>query len=125
MAFVKNPVSGVLAANIVEDTSVNGTLQENVLTGAGSIFLIRIDNTANSAETVYLKLYDATSGITVGTSRPAAIFACPASSSRQYSIAGGIVFASGVCYAIVKTAGLQGDSSNNPSGTVKLYLATS
>lgn len=124
MAFVKNPVAGALAANIVEDVSTNGTSQDNCLPGAGTIFLIRIDNSANSAETVYLKIYDATS-CTVGTDRPAAIFSCPASSTRQYSIPDGIVLAAGLTYAMVKTAGLQGASSDNPSGTVKLYIATS
>lgn len=123
MAFVKNPVAGVMAANIIEDTAANATKQENVLTGAGSLYVVRIDNSANATEAVYLKLYDATSGITVGTSRPAAIFSCPVSDSKQYSIAGGIVFSTGITYAVVKTAGLQG--SANPSATVKVYLQTS
>tara|TARA_Y100001973_G_scaffold69538_1_gene101471 strand:- start:236 stop:610 length:375 start_codon:yes stop_codon:yes gene_type:complete len=124
MAFVKNPVAAKLANNIIEDVSANGTAQANVLSGAGTIYMIRIDNSANSAETVYLKIYDATSA-TPGTTRPAGIFACPASSSRQYSIPDGIVLSSGLTYAVVKTAGLQGNDTNNPSGTVKLYIATS
>ena len=123
MAFVKNPRAGTLTANIIEDTNANATKQENVLTGAGSLYVVRIDDSANSTEAVYLKLYDATSGVTVGTSRPAAIFSCPVSTSRQYSIAGGIVFSSGITYAVVKTAGLQG--AVNPSAAVKVYLQTS
>jgi len=121
MAFVKNPVAGVLAANIVEDINGNATAQANVLSGATTLYMVRIDNSSNSAETVYLKLYDATSA-TVGTTRPAGIFSCPASTSRQYSVPDGITFSSGITYAVVKTAGLQG--SSNPSATVKVYLAT-
>ena len=33
MAFVKNPVAGVLAANIIEDTAAAATAQANVLSG--------------------------------------------------------------------------------------------
>lgn len=123
MAFVKNPVAGNVATNIIEDTNANATKQENVLGGTGTIFIVRIDNSANNTEAVYLKIYDATSGITVGTSRPANIFACPVSSTRQYNIPDGITLTAGLTYAVVKTAGLQG--SGNPSATVKVYIATS
>tara|TARA_R110002110_G_scaffold18524_6_gene77762 strand:+ start:1253 stop:1621 length:369 start_codon:yes stop_codon:yes gene_type:complete len=121
MAFVKNPVAGVLAANIIEDTAAAATAQANVLSGATTLYMVRIDNTANSTETVYLKIYDATSA-TVGTTRPSGIFSCPASSSRQYSVPDGITFSAGITYAVVRTAGLQG--AVNPSATVKVYLAT-
>jgi len=124
MAFVKNPVPGVLAANIFEDVAANATGQDNLLGGTGTLYMARIDNSANSAETVYLKMYDIANP-TIGTSRPIVILPCPASSTRQYNWPDGVVFTSYVSYAVVKTAGLQGSTSDNPSGVVKVYLATS
>ena len=109
---------GLIYANkLISDTSAGTTVQDNVITGGGSIFWVIIDNTNNSAAS-YLKFWDATGSVTLGTTDPVVILKAPASTKLQYSFPRGIAFGSGICYACTNSAGTAGTSA--PSSAVSI-----
>lgn len=100
------------------DSSANSTAQQ-AETGSGTLFMVDIDNTANSAAT-FIKMYDATS-ITVGTTVPDWIFKAPGGVRRVYTIPTGLAFSTGLGYAAVTQGGTAGTTS--PTSAVVLKLA--
>jgi hypothetical protein len=114
-------LGGNLSTDIIEDTSVNSTAQNNV-TGAAAVFFgVFIDNTANSAAS-YVKIYNH-AGPTVGTTDPDFVFICPASSTRQYTMAGGVALGTALSYACTTSGGTAGTASPSNAVLVRI-LAT-
>tara|TARA_R100001129_G_scaffold181778_1_gene161489 strand:- start:348 stop:713 length:366 start_codon:yes stop_codon:yes gene_type:complete len=111
-------LGGNLSTDIIEDTSVTSTGQDNV-TGAAAVFFgVFIDNTANSAAS-YVKIYNHANP-TIGTTDPDFVFICPASSTRQYTMAGGTALSAGLSYACTTSGGTAGTSS--PSSAVLIRI---
>jgi len=120
MAFSFSTLPGTIGAGVVEDASANSTIQYDVTGGgASTLFSVYIDNTNNTGW-VYLKFYDATSGVTVGTTANEMQFACPNGVSRQFNMPAGIAFATGMSYAMTTEAGTAGTTS--PSSAVPIRL---
>ncbi len=117
MTVFAKTVAEPFASTRSADTSATATSQL-AETGAGTLFLIDIDNTNNSTKT-YVKMYDATAP-TIGTTNPDWIFMAPASVRRVYSIPGGLAFSTGLSYAAVTTAGSPGTTSPTSSVAVRL-----
>ena len=64
---------GAIGTTIVEDTALSTTAQ--VADGnSGTIHQVYIDNTNNSSTQVYVKGYDTTGSVTVGTTHPDFVF---------------------------------------------------
>ena len=80
-----------------------------------------VDNKDNSAKS-YIKFWDATSGITLGSDDPEAIFMVPGSTSRMFSMPEAITFSTGVAYAVVTTGGTSGNTAPSSNLTVRLLL---
>ena len=109
-----------IATDVIEDTSANSTAQNNV-TGAAAVFFgILIDNTANSAAS-YVKIYNHASP-TVGTTAPDFVFACPASVSRQYTMAGGVALGTAISYACTTAGGTAGAVSPSSAVIVRILV---
>jgi len=127
MADILKTVSNPLGTLIFKETAANATKVANVFgKTAATLISINLNNSANSAETVYLKLYEDTSAAaqstTVGTTVPVFIMKCPASSSVEMYIPQGLAFSSGnyAHMAVTTESGIAGTTA--PTGTVQVTL---
>ena len=116
---VKNSIEPFAKFQTV-DTAAAATVQ---YAQSGSTKLVGwfVDNESNGAKS-YIKFYDATSGVTVGTTVPEAIFMVPASTSRMFSFPSGIAFSTGVAYAVVTAGGTTGTTGPSSAVTVRLLI---
>ena len=103
-----------LATKIFKIATANNTANANFTGSTGTLFMIQIDNTANSSAS-FVKLVDATSA-TVGTTAPTMILAVPASVQRSFLMPKGIVFSAGFTLFCTTSAGTAGTTS--PSSAV-------
>ena len=85
------------------------------------LYQLYIDNTNNSAQ-VYLKVYDTTGSVTVGTTHPDFVFPCSASSIRQFDFPEGIAFATGFKFACETDAGTGDGSAADPGAAVVVRI---
>ena len=115
---------GLLTTNVVEDPLVNETPQNDVAPGggAGVIYSVQVNNTANAGQDVYLKMYNH-AGPTVGTTAADLLFKGPAGKTKCYNIPQGIAFATAISYACVTTADTAG--TTNPTNAVAVVLQIS
>ena len=99
-------ISNIVAdAGSVYCVQTDATVSVDTLKGSsGKIFKVEIDNTANTAA-VFVKLWDTTGSVTVGTTDPHFTFKCPASALRVYSCPSGAAFAAGAKAACVTDGG--------------------
>ena len=127
MADILKTVSNPLGTLIFKETAANATKVANVFgKTAPTLFSINLNNSANTTETVYLKLYEDTSATaqstTVGTTVPVFIMKCPASSSVEMYIPQGLAFSSSnyAHMAVTTENGIAGTTA--PTGTVQVTL---
>ena len=109
-----------LATKIFKIATANNTANANFTGATGSLFMIQIDNTSNSAAS-FVKLVDATSA-TVGTTAPTLCFAAPASTKLSYLIPGGVVFSAGFTIFCTTSAGTAGTTSPTNAVTVHCVI---
>ena len=103
MADILKTVSNPLGTLVFRETAANATIVANVFNKtAPQMFVVKLDNSANSTEAVYLKLYESTNAdggqISVGTTVPSFVLKAPASRS--------------VCYEQLRTLGSDGYSGH-------------
>jgi hypothetical protein len=127
MADILKTVSNPLGTLIFKETAANATLIADVFAKqAPKLISINLNNSANTTETVYLKLYENTNdegqSITVGTTVPVFILKCPASSTVEMYIPQGLTFTSGnyAHMAVTTESGIAGTTA--PTGTVQVTL---
>lgn len=123
MAVTTTPISSGLASNIVKDTDSDNTSEDDVRSGAATVFVVKVNNDSNAALT-YTKLYDAASP-TVGTTDPDIVLMTPASSTREFWVGGseGIAFTTGISFASVTAGGTGGTTA--PTSNVQVDVFTS
>ncbi|QDP54523.1 MAG: hypothetical protein Unbinned2514contig1000_15 [Prokaryotic dsDNA virus sp.] len=122
MAAVLSTIPGSLSTYVLSDIAADGTIKHDVVPGGGDgvIYTVCIDNTANTAD-CYLKIYDVTSGVTVGTTAPHMQFWAPAGQKIQYNTTLGLTLPTGFSYAVIaRTPGTPG--TTNPTSAVKVYV---
>lgn len=107
-----------LSGTLVVDHDANATAEENVATGAATLYQVRVDNTTNSG-TVYVKFADATS-VTVGTTHADMTFSARGSKVTSFLIPEGHVFATGLSFWC--TTGPLSDSSSGPANDVIVHV---
>ena len=111
---ISNVVASPGAINIV-NTDADSSVE--ILKGsAGEIFKVEIDNTGNNVP-VFLRAWDSTGSVTVGSTANDFAFKCPASSLRVYSCPNGAAFANGLKVAVVTDGGGTAGATN-PASTV-------
>ena len=111
MAISNGTIPGsYIGQNLLEDTDCDHTV-ETGKGSSGNMYQVLINNNANSSA-VYLKLYDTTGTVTLGSSHPDFVFPCPATSTRQYNFHDGLPFATGLKF-LCSTVGGTGDSGDN------------
>lgn len=122
MAVTTTPLSNPVGANIVTDTTSNGTSENDVRSGATTVYMVDVDNSANAAVT-YTKLYNSASP-TVGTTAPDLIFMTPASARKVFVLdMSGVAFSTGLSFASVTAGGTAG--TTNPTSSVIVRILTS
>ena len=119
MAFALSTRPGSISTSVIDDPLVNETPQNNVGTGATVFFSVMINNTANPAQDVYLKLWNHASP-TVGTTAAHTVLKGPAGKRRSYSIPEGIAFGTALSYACVTSAATAGDDA--PTNDVSIIM---
>jgi len=87
------------------------------------LYYLEVDNTANASTAVYLKLYDATGSVTIGTTAPTLIFRADAAQKDTCVFPTGLTFANGFTHACVTEPGTAG--TTNPGSAVIVRYVTS
>lgn len=116
---VSQQVSPV-GSKIVVQTVANATANNDVTGTTGSIYQVEIDNTANSDNAAYLKIYDNASPV-VGTTAPDFIFKCPINQRINIAVIGGLSFTN-LSFAVVISGGTSGVT--NPTNPVIVKMVT-
>lgn len=115
--------TGFVGVNRVIDVEVDASAEANVLSGAGVVYGVEIDNSRN-ADPVYFKMVDATS-FTVGTDAPIVVLRVAGGKKRMQPFGSrgtGHSFATGVSFACTNRGGTTAGSS--PKNKVRATLIT-
>lgn len=107
---------------VIRDTDADATSEADVNTGAATLYIIQIDNSANSTQAVFLKLYNATAP-TIGTTAPDFVLRVAGGATVRLAIAEGLSFPTGLSFACVTAGGTGGTTS--PTSDVSVVLVVS
>ena len=118
MAISKQTLSFTSNLKLIRDTDADATSENDVNSGAATLYGIKADNSANSAAS-FVKLYN-NAAPTVGTTAPDIILKVKGSKIRRVLFPKGIAFGTALSYACVTTGGTGGTS--NPTSDVKVDL---
>tara|TARA_R110002167_G_scaffold227333_3_gene432550 strand:+ start:77 stop:469 length:393 start_codon:yes stop_codon:yes gene_type:complete len=127
MADLLVTLSNPRGPKVYTESAATATLLPDVFGATASkLYAVKLDNSANTTEAVYLKLYENNSAtaanITVGTFVPLFVLKAGASKTVEMHIPGGIAVGSGLyLHAAVVTAGGTGGTTG-PTGTVAVTL---
>lgn len=83
---------------LIVDTTANATAEDDVLPGAGTVYIVDIDNTNNSIP-AYAKLFN--SAPTEGTTEPSMMLKAPKNVRQTVTITEGIAFSSQISFMCV------------------------
>lgn len=102
---VNNQFTGI-DFRYIKDTGLTGaTARDNAAGTSGKLYAIYVDNTAGSASTAYLKLYDTVAAVTNGTTVPDFEFKIAASARQAFIFPEGLTFSNGLGYSASQGAG--------------------
>ena len=121
MAVTVTNQTNPLGSKLVQDTTANGTAVDNTTGADGVLYMVEIDNTANSG-IVYFKMAD-TDDATAGTTTAGLVLLCNASTKMSYVFPTGITFSTGFSHWCVTSA--TESSVANPSSAVVVRYVTS
>jgi hypothetical protein len=113
MALQNITLSARLGTYFAEQTVTNATASD-ITASASTVYTVEIDNSANNATVVYVKLYN-NNAPTVGTTDPFCILRAPAGGKTTYHT-NGMTFGASLGIACTTEAGTAGTTS--PSGAV-------
>jgi hypothetical protein len=121
MGLSVTPQASPLTTKLVVHDNLNHLPMNNVTGTSGKIYTVEIDNTANPATPVYLKLYDHLAPA-IGSTPPDWEFRCEAGGRFSCGVPVGMAFLLGLSMACVLEAGTVG--STDPVNPVIVRLAT-
>lgn len=107
-----------VASKLIVDTDATATVQSDVTGTSGVIYNIDIDNSGNSDNAAYVKIYD-NADPTVGTTHPDLVLKVAISSRRSFVIPEGIAFTN-LSYCCVTNGGTAGTTSPTSDVTVRI-----
>jgi len=122
MAISLTNISTPLAGRLVLDTDCDTTVEADVTGTTGSIYMVEIDNTANSHIT-YVKIKDAATA-TAGTNDPDWVLMVPASTKETYVIKEGMAFGTALTFWATQEATHSGAATAPGSSVIVEILAT-
>lgn len=107
-----------VGAKLTVDTDANATAQTSVTGASGTIYMVEIDNSGNSDNACYLKIYDDAAPV-VGTTAPTHIFCMLVNQSKTLVFPDGLDFTN-LSYACVISGGTSGTTAPTNAVTVKI-----
>jgi hypothetical protein len=122
MAFHLSTRPGSITTKVVDDPTVDATPQNNIMSGAGTVFSVTVNNSENTTQDVFFKLWNHV-GPTVGTTNADLVFCIPAGTQKCFSIPEGIAFGTGISYACVTSSTTA--STASPANDVTAILQVS
>ena len=99
MAVTKTTAINNLGGILVVDFNANKSVASNVTgNSSGSLYLVDVDNTANSSTSAYVKIKDAASAnsSSVGTLTPHFMFVAPPGTKTSYAMPEGQTYSAGL-----------------------------
>ena len=121
MTTTTTSLANPIGSKIIIDLEANAVPEDAAITGAATLYQIRIDNT-NNTNPVYLKILDATSA-TAGSSEPNFVLECPASSKASMVSTSGLALSNGLSFWCVTTNDVQGVTP--PTNAVEVRILAS
>lgn len=104
-----------------EEAANNGP--KEVATSSTNVFQLFVDARLNPTENVYLRLYNASSAPTVGTTDVFMVIPVRKGTTQEVTFRKGVTFGTGIFVAVVTNKGSAGDTS--PSGVVDWHMRRS
>lgn len=123
MAITITDLSNPAAAKIFTDTDSDATSENDANSGAATVFVVDIDNTANTSAASYTKLYNAAAP-TVGTTDPDIVLLAPSSTRISYVLGSpgqGTNLGTALSFATVTTGGTSGTTSPTNDVAVRIF----
>ena len=120
-------ITSPLGSKLITITPCNATASNNIMSGATTVQIIEVDNTANANQINYVKILNGNGSgnsnvVTVSTDAPNHILAAPAGIKRTFVFPECIAFTKLNVWC-VQEAGTAGTSS--PSSSVKVEILVS
>lgn len=122
MALSSTPFPGPFTTQLVKQSVANASSNNNVRGGATTVYLIRVDNSSNPSQIVYLLLYN-NAAPTVGSTPPDAIIKVAGGAILETLWLVGVPFGTALSFACTTAGGLGGSSS--PTNPVIVEIACS
>ena len=126
MALTKTTTITALAGNLVVDTALGATCQNNVTGNSqGTIFLIDVDNTANASTFAYVRVRDASSGDPTDATNgiPTWQFVAAPGTKTSYAFPDGQPYTAGVSIWCTTNPAHQNASAPSASVIVKIVAS--
>ena len=121
MAVTVTNQSNPLGSKLVQDSSAGNTAVDNTTGASGTLYMVEVDNTANSA-IVYFKMAN-TDDATAGTTAAHLVLIVPASTKMSYVFPTGIAFSTGFSHWCV-TEAAESNTSAPSSAVVARYVTS-
>lgn len=122
MSLTSTPFAGPFTTQLIKESSATAAPDEDVRGGATDVFLLRVDNSANPSQSVYLHLYD-NAAPTVGTTPPDFTFKVLQGIVLEIVAFPNLQFGTALSFACTTSGGLGGTSS--PTNPVIVEIACS
>ena len=107
---------------VVVETDLGSAALQNITNGTATVHSIQVDNSANTNDRSFLKMYDnlVDGGIDVDATEPDYVFVIDAGGNRFISFPGGLPIANGLSLRCVQSGATSniGDPTQNVSVTV-------
>lgn len=120
-------VGSYIGTTVAEDTLLSGSAAvtpQDIASSGGSLYQVYIDNSLNTSQQVYLKLYQLTASTVtstgVGTALPDFIFPCAGGVIRQFDFPDGLTFASRLSMVVEISAGTSGNTGPTNAVVVRI-----
>lgn len=122
MSLSSTPFAGPFTTQLIKQTVANATANDDVRGGATTVYLARVDNSANASQVVYLHLYN-NAAPTVGTTAPDTTIMVAGGAVLETLWLTGMAFGTSLSFACTQAGGLGGTSS--PTNPVIVEMACS
>ena len=121
--IIESQVASTVIAMTQSFPSGGAALAVQAITASATdVYAVVIDNSLNTSAS-YLKCYDTTGSITIGTNHPQMILKADAGGKVQYSFDKGAPFATGIKAAVLTSKGTAGTTAPSSEITIT-FLAT-
>lgn len=118
MAIITSTYGTSSVSKFIRDTDCDTSEELDINGGAGNIQQIFIDNKSNAGTGFYLQLWNVTSGVTVGTTKPQMVLYCPPGLTTNFIFPRNLVFGTGISVAGSTNFAASAFSAVNPGASV-------